>query len=107
MLTKEEIVQKLDSLQIIDKRMNEAASVISELFSGSAYEGNVLKAYTELMDEHIELLSSASGISKDAILWWIFEAEWGKCKYNISHSLDGKEVVLRNNAEFVDFEVGE
>ena len=107
MLTKEEIVQKLDNLQIIDKKMNEAASVISELFGGSAYEGSVLKAHTDLMDEYIALLSSASGISKEAILWWIFEAEWGKWGYNVSHTLDGKAVVLRNNAEFVAFEMGE
>jgi hypothetical protein len=107
MLTKEDVVQKLDNLQIIDKKMNDFASTISDLFGGSAYEGSVLKAHTDLMDEYIALLSSASGISKDAILWWVFEAEWGKWRYNVSHTLDGKAIVIKNNAEFVTFEVGE
>ncbi len=107
MLTKEEIVQKLDKLQDIERKVGDIARVLDDAFGGCVYEGKLFSAYLELFDSYLEALAKDSGISADALCWWVYSAEWGRSTCNEVEGKDGNVIVLRDNKEFVAFEMGE
>lgn len=108
MLSKEQTIAKLNDLQALHDKLQSCFSKLGEVFGSGYFEGSLHELYCGLFDSLTDTIGECSGISQEALCWWIFDADWGKGTNAIiiNGEKDNGVIYLTTNEEFVNFELG-
>jgi len=108
-LTREQTIAKLNELEKLYKGIHTCFEKIGGVFGRDYFEGSMYEAYTNLVDSYVDTIAECSGISQEALCWWIFDADWGKGNNGVvvGGERDNGVIYLTTNEAFVNFELGE
>lgn len=104
MLSKEQTIAKLNELQALHDKLNTCFSKLGEILGEVYCDGELFQVYTGLFDSLTDTIGECSGISQEALCWWIFDADWGKGTNGVE--IGGEIVHLTTNEAFINFELG-
>ncbi len=104
MLTREQTIAKLNELQALHAKLEACFSKLGEVFGSGYFEGSLHEVYCGLFDSLTDTIGECSGISQEALCWWIFDADWGKGTNGVV--IDGVVTHLATNEAFVNWELG-
>ena len=107
-VTKEQLVEKLDQLEKAYREWAELGDNFGELFGWDFIDGKLARTHDSLLVVSVDLFSELSGICTEVLWWWIYDAGWGKGKYNRCDREAGEPFVrLTSNKEFIEWELAE
>lgn len=108
MLSKEQTIAKLDELEKLSNSIDSCFKQVEGVFGRDYFEGSMHEAYTNLFDSYVDTIAECSGISQEALCWWIFDADWGKGTNGVvvDGEVDNGVIYLTTNEEFVNWELG-
>lgn len=105
MTTREQEITLIQSLVDMNAQILQQSDSFKIMFgSYFAGEGGVPKLINDLFYRNMELVTQLTGISKEAIEWFLFDNECGKS--NMSAFRDDVEYRIGSVEKFVDFEAG-
>ncbi|SET40961.1 hypothetical protein SAMN05216326_12545 [Nitrosomonas marina] len=95
----------IQSLVDMNAQISKQSDAFEILFgSYFAGEGGVPRLINDLFCKNMELVTQLTGISKEAIEWFLFDNECGQS--NMAASCNGVEYHIGSVEQFVDFETG-
>ena len=106
-VTKEQLVEELNKIENAYKDWKLVENKLNELMGGELFEGSLGQAVDGMAQSMVDLFCMASGIDYQAVGWWIYDADWGKSKFNYVVTDDDVTVPFSNNAEFIEWELFE
>ena len=104
MLSKQQTIAKLNELEKLSKSITECFEKLEGVLGMDYFEGEMYQAVTNLIDSYADTIAECSGISQEALTWWILDAGWGEGTNGVV--VDGNITHLTTNEEFVNYELG-
>ncbi|MCP5244846.1 MAG: hypothetical protein H6937_02300 [Burkholderiales bacterium] len=105
MTSREQKITLIQSLVDMNTQISQQSDAFKIMFgSYFAGDGGVPKLINDLFYRNMELVTQLTGISKEAIEWFLFDNECGKS--NLSAFREDVEYRIGSVEQFVDFETG-
>lgn len=106
-VSKEVLVQKLNDIEAVYTAWQATWESLDKMFGGDCFDGELGKVQDSFMQLAVELFCELSGITTEAVWWWIYGAEWGKGRCNGVGVNGTVDVELTSNREFIDWEISD